>query len=60
MAAIRETEMFCIPLLHLLLVRGFEEDTADAEDSSMFVFLFCDGTGAPFCAAMEREGHGPR
>src|SRR5262245_10483876 len=34
MAAIREAEMFCVPLLHLLLIRGLEEDTADAEDSA--------------------------
>jgi hypothetical protein len=35
MAAIREAEMFCVPLLHLLLIRGLEEDTTDAEDSAL-------------------------
>jgi hypothetical protein len=35
MAAIREAKMFCVPLLHLLLIRGLEEDTADAEDSAL-------------------------
>src|SRR5262245_2455360 len=43
-AAIREAEMFSVPLLHLLLIRGFEEDTTDAEDSALLAhgcFLFC-------------------
>jgi hypothetical protein len=40
MAAIREAEMFCVPLLHLLLVRGLEEDTADAEDSALLAHGF--------------------
>src|SRR3974390_2482129 len=35
MAAIREAEMFCVPFLHLLLIRGLEEDTTDAEDSAL-------------------------
>jgi hypothetical protein len=35
MAAIREAEMFCVPLLHGLLIRGLEEDTTDAEDSAL-------------------------
>ena len=35
MAAIREAEMFCVPLLHLLLIRRLEEDTTDAEDSTL-------------------------
>jgi hypothetical protein len=34
MAAIREAEMFCVPLLHLLLIRGLEEDSTDAENSA--------------------------
>jgi hypothetical protein len=35
MAAIREAQMFCVPLLHLLLIRRLEKDTADAEDSAL-------------------------
>src|SRR5262249_17064922 len=35
MAAIREAEMLCVPLLHLLPIRGLEEDTTDAEDSAL-------------------------
>src|SRR5215469_14897837 len=35
LAAIREAEMFCVPLLHLLLIRGLEEDTTDAEDAAL-------------------------
>jgi len=34
MAAVREAEMFCIPLFHLLLIRGLEEETADPKDSA--------------------------
>jgi hypothetical protein len=49
MAAIREAEMFCVPLLHLLPIRGLEEDTTDAEDSALLAhgcFPFFDCTGA--------------
>jgi hypothetical protein len=48
MAAIRETQMFSVPLLHLLLIRGLEKDTADAEDSALLahgVFLLCVCSG---------------
>jgi hypothetical protein len=41
MAAIREAEMFCVPLLHLLLIRGLEEDTADAEDPALLAHGCC-------------------
>src|SRR5262249_636045 len=34
-AVIREAEMFRVPILRLLLIRRLEEDTADAEDSSL-------------------------
>jgi hypothetical protein len=27
--------MFCVPFLHLLLIRGLEEDPTDAEDSAL-------------------------
>jgi hypothetical protein len=50
MAAIREAKMFCVPLLHLLPIRGLEEDTTDAEDSALLAHgcfpLFFDCTGA--------------
>jgi peptide-methionine (R)-S-oxide reductase len=47
MAAIPEAEMLCVPLLHLLLIRGLEEDTTDAEDSALLAhgcYPFCDCT----------------
>src|SRR5215470_242722 len=33
--AIHEAEMLCVPLLRLLLIRGLEEDPADADDSAL-------------------------
>src|SRR5581483_11226764 len=33
--AVRETEMLRVPVLHLLLIRGLEEDPADTEDSAL-------------------------
>ena len=35
MATLSRREMFCVPFLHLLLIRGLEEDTTDAEDAAL-------------------------
>src|SRR5262245_38218410 len=39
MAAVGQAEMFPVPFLHLLLIGGFEEDAADAEDAAFLSSL---------------------
>src|SRR5262249_5612218 len=51
--------MFCVPLLHGLLIRGLEEDPTDAEDSALLAhgcFSFpVDCTRAITCAWREQD-----